>query len=384
MRDAVDDGRAALNILQSHYAGTGKLRIILLYTELTSLLKGADESVTDYIIKAERAATALRNAGETVSDSLLTAMTMKGLPEEYKPFVVVITRREKELTFREFRAMLRSYEETEKARPVGDDTVMNAEFKGHCYSCGKPGHMSRDCKSKQPKYSMWCSFCKKSNHTDKSYRRKKSYDKELRRGSWGEPGHRDDTMCVRNEESDEHSFAFKINFNDGSENQAGWLLVDCGATAHIITDESCFTKFDGTFRPSEHYVELADGSRANNVALKRRDAVVTLQDKKGRLVEATLQNTLYIPSYPQNIFSVQAATEKGATVTLQKGRSWMTAADGTKFIIVQRGRLYYFENAMSHVNDDVTHVKRHRQKVSVSRCTGFVKEPCQSPKVKTY
>ena len=39
MRDAQDDGRKALKILRAHYTGTGKLRVISLYMELTSLVK---------------------------------------------------------------------------------------------------------------------------------------------------------------------------------------------------------------------------------------------------------------------------------------------------------------------------------------------------------
>lgn len=42
MRDAPDDGRKALQILRQHFAGTGKPRVISLYTELTSLLKAED------------------------------------------------------------------------------------------------------------------------------------------------------------------------------------------------------------------------------------------------------------------------------------------------------------------------------------------------------
>ena len=59
MRDARDDGRKALKILRAHYAGTGKPRIISLYTELTSLVKLEHETVTDYVIQAETEATAL-------------------------------------------------------------------------------------------------------------------------------------------------------------------------------------------------------------------------------------------------------------------------------------------------------------------------------------
>ena len=91
MRDGKDDGRRSLKILREHYAGSGKPRIIVLYTILTSLQKSTNESVTDYMIRAEGAANSLKSAGEVISDSLLISMVLKGLPSEYKSFVVIIT-----------------------------------------------------------------------------------------------------------------------------------------------------------------------------------------------------------------------------------------------------------------------------------------------------
>ena len=51
-------------------------------------MKSEHETVTDNVIQAETAATAPKNA---VTDSLLIAMVLKGLPEENKPFVIVVT-----------------------------------------------------------------------------------------------------------------------------------------------------------------------------------------------------------------------------------------------------------------------------------------------------
>lgn len=103
MREAADDGRKALKMLREYYAGKGKPGIINLYTDLTKLQKGSNESVTDFVIRAETIITVLRNAEEVMSDDLLIAMVLKGLPESFKPFAVHVTQSEEKLKFADFR-----------------------------------------------------------------------------------------------------------------------------------------------------------------------------------------------------------------------------------------------------------------------------------------
>ena len=142
IREAKDDGQRALEVLRQHYQGKGKPRVIALYTELTTLKKSENESTVDYMLRAETAATALRGAEEVISDALLIAMVLKGLPSIFKTFSAIVVQREKEMTFAEFKTALRNYEESEKARGVdrGDNvmTMRNSEkFDGNCFKCGK-------------------------------------------------------------------------------------------------------------------------------------------------------------------------------------------------------------------------------------------------------
>ena len=46
-------------------------------------------------------------------------------------------------------------------------------------------------------------------------------------------------------------------------------MVDTGATSHIITDIEKFKKFDETFQPKDHFVELADGTRTSGITLRK-------------------------------------------------------------------------------------------------------------------
>ena len=358
MRDAADDGRAALKILREHYAGSSTPRIISLYTELTSLVKKNEESITDYVIRAETAAAALRNAGESVSDSLLIAMILKGLPDSFQSFVAVITQSDKKQNITEFKIALRSFEETERARVQPGDSLLKMAQKASsqrgngsrstvgndpkqvlCYDCGGRGHIARHCRQKK---SLWCKYCKKSSHTDKTCRFQNRHADKA------------NVADAPETESVGHSFAFKVDAVKKAEFRAD-LLVDCGATTHILNDESKFSSFDKAFIPEKHSIELANGERVS-VAVKRGNAGMKLKDSDGNTVDVMLKNALFVPTFPQNIFSVQAATDEGASVSFQSDKAELVTRDGTvSFPIVRRGKLYYLNTQSADSMDSVNY-----------------------------
>ncbi|XP_006826135.1 uncharacterized protein LOC102800653 [Saccoglossus kowalevskii] len=244
IREAHNDGRKALKVLREHYVGQSKPRVIALYNELTTLLMKDSEDVTDYIIRAESAATSLKAAGEVISDSLLIAMMLKGLPPQFRTFVAVITQREKQQTFSNFKVALKSYEETDKCGqqrenvPVQDGVMKVTQSQNFsnrerarqfpsqtgtkCYRCGKMGHKIADCWAKPKK---WCDVCKSTTHVTKECRRK-------------------DAVKSSNDEN-EHSFCFALSHDNfcNSVTKQHSLLVDCGATTHIVNDKAKFVEF---------------------------------------------------------------------------------------------------------------------------------------------
>lgn len=110
IRDAHDDGKRAWEILRELYKGRSKPRIIALYTESTSESIAENENVTDYIIRAERAALSLK-AAEVVGDVLLVAMGLKCLPDGLRTFSTVVTKKTADLKIPERKPSMRSYEE---------------------------------------------------------------------------------------------------------------------------------------------------------------------------------------------------------------------------------------------------------------------------------
>ena len=207
IREARDDGRKSLKVLREYYQGKGKPSFIALYTELTSLKKGESENTTDYILPAETATTALKSAEEVISDGLLIAMMLKGLPRSNKTFSTVVIQREKPMTFSEFKTALRNYEENEKSCRTGTDdkdnvmyTKQQKRFEEKCFKCDKKGHKSSDCWLKNEK---WCSTCKSKTHITKDCRSKKEGKDAAKTAN--EP---------KKEDNDEHSFTFTLQDSD--------------------------------------------------------------------------------------------------------------------------------------------------------------------------
>ena len=85
-----------------------------------------EEDIADFVIRAERAKTGLRSAGETISENWVIAMLLKGLPEAFKPFVVVHTQLDKYKTLVEFKAALTNYANIEAVRALSQASALSA------------------------------------------------------------------------------------------------------------------------------------------------------------------------------------------------------------------------------------------------------------------
>lgn len=356
MYDADQNGRKALEILEKHYRGAGKPRIISLYTELTTLEMKPGESVTAYVIRAEKASVALLDAGETFSDELTIAMCLKGLPPKFNSFSIFVCHSGKTYTFLEFKTALKDFEENLKP-DVGSqsDSVMkfrappNQSYRPNpnsgrncdypdsrnspftCFKCGAVGHKANECQKKK----MWCGECRSSSHSESNCRklRKKRNQDSVKKVSHNRTA--TDPVSDRHE----HSYAFKLS--ETHHNPKPWsMLVDSGATSHILTSDEHFVSYDKSFDPDNHVIELANGEKSTNSALKRGKAEVFLKTVDGKKVKATLDDALYMPSYPHNIFSVQRALRKGAKVIFDSDSSKL-CVEGAEFNIDEDGELFY-------------------------------------------
>ena len=200
-----------------------------------------------------------------------------------------------------------------------------------CFKCGIKGHRAKECRQK-----TWCSGCKSDTHKDATCRRKDKDSKDKQDGAYKatEESANDYTFKMRDGET-------KTQVYRVGDIQERGLMVDTGATSHVVTDESKFKDFNSTFQLEKHWVELADGTRCSRVAQKRGNAEFFLFDNRGQRHKATLRDALYIPSYPQNIFSVKAATGSGATVVFKEGKNALITKDGNRFDIQVYSRLYY-------------------------------------------
>ena len=91
--------------------------------------------------------------------------------------------------------------------------------------------------------------------------------------------------------------------------------------------------------------------------MKKGTAKLYLQDTDGNMHGIYMQNALYAPSYKQNIFSVQVATDRGALIDFSSDKASLTTRSGTKFDINKKDRLYYLNKCRAEsvklLNHDV-------------------------------
>ena len=289
---------------------------------------------------------------------------------------------DKDYTFSEFKEALRNFEENEKvmSNNANGRVMMNA---GHhnggnriiCHHCQGEGHKSNAC----PKKAKYCSNCKTNTHKTADCRNKNKNRNNAHSAKAASSASNisfnfmvndnaevdkeevcDTSVVVESEKVEKvetevyvdtsaEGFEPELAENDSQmacqsvNTESKDTLVDSGCTAHSFNDESVFTEFDPSFQPENHSLTLADGTVCSGMAEKRGKVEVTFTSEKGDEHNVTLNDVLYIPTYPQNMFSVSKANLQNASVVFMPNSAHLIAPDGTKFNIKKERGLFWLK-----------------------------------------
>ena len=269
-------------------------------------------------------------------------MLLKGLPESYRSFVIVHTQMDKIQTLTDLKSTLINYANTEALRnehqgmaalasKVQPRTTSHHRSTGQqirCNECGGRGHKHSQCTRKS---NLTCTYCKKDGHSATVCFKKKADTKETTTTSMST-----------------YAFGTTDHTLRASESVLrGDLLVDTGATSHMINDKRKFISFDTTFKPEQHYVEVADGRHSSDLVLARGNAEFEVIDSNGQIRKIILNDAQYAPDFPVNLFSVRSAVDRNAKVIFSHEKNRITAA-GVHYDLKRKGNLYILPTA--HTN----------------------------------
>ena len=125
------------------------------------------------------------------------------------------------------------------------------------------------------------------------------------------------------------------------------ILLDTGASIHIMCNDKYFSKFNQTFIPETNFLEMADGSKSNKLIKGRGTVKIPVTDIHGTNHYITFENCLYVPSFRKNIVSVNLAIKSNYKFEINDiGRELMRSPEGHLFKIKTKGHLYFLNQVI--------------------------------------
>ncbi|UYV73840.1 hypothetical protein LAZ67_11001074, partial [Cordylochernes scorpioides] len=288
----------------------------------------------------------LNNLKQNFDDNIVISKILTILPEDYNYFCTAWESTGKdEKTIENLISRLTTEEIRRNRQSQPEDRVaMNATKQKVCFTCNKPGHISKNCTQRK-----FCKFCKKTNHEEKDCFFKNNskpaakVNKEQCR-ICKKFNHKEKDCYFRNKEKQPPIAFIAEQREEYDKRSSVTFIVDSGSTCHMINEE-----------------KLLDHQKKCdvNINVAKKEEVMRAKTSgqfKGR--QCNLNEVIFVPELSKNLLSVTSIVNNGGEVNF-KGDKVTILKDGKK--VLEGDQL---ENGLYAVN-----IEQHFSKKNDSNLT---------------
>ncbi|UYV78030.1 FHDC1 [Cordylochernes scorpioides] len=288
----------------------------------------------------------LNNLKQNFDDNIVISKILTILPEDYNYFCTAwesIGKDEKTIENLISRLTTEEIRRNRQSQPE-DRVAMNATKQKVCFTCNKPGHISKNCTQRK-----FCKFCKKTNHEEKDCFFKNNskpaakVNKEQCR-ICKKFNHKEKDCYFRNKEKQPPIAFIAEQREEYDKRSSVTFIVDSGSTCHMINEEKLLDhqkKCDVNI----NVAKKEEGMRAK-----------TSGQFKGR--QCNLNEVIFVPELSKNLLSVSSIVNNRGEVHF-KGDKVTILKDGKK--VLEGDQL---ENGLYAVN-----IEQHFSKKNDSNLT---------------
>ncbi|UYV82668.1 hypothetical protein LAZ67_22000457, partial [Cordylochernes scorpioides] len=297
--------------LKKIYTGNLEDKIIDIGLELKNIKMKNNESINEYMARAQNIASQSSSLGHQISQRELAFHIVRGIhPRLEKIAVVLRTRRE--LTLDEIRQSLREEENRINSKMNGSHSDENEQAyrskdrRNHyqqnrqkeCFVCHKKGHLAKDCWFKNKRTQ--------EQHGKRNANSNTNYNKQNFRNNANTVSSKPAEQTF-NTSTDR---VFENSSNNYSQIQT-WCL-DSGCTTHL----SPHLDWMENVMPYESEINLAEEGKVTHATAKGDIKVSTCTENGIENVQ--IKGVLHVPNLRSNLLSIYELTNKGNTVIFNR------------------------------------------------------------------